>query len=70
MQATVFTFDAEEQTGTLLTDNGRRLTFSAAAFASSGLRSARPGQRMNIEVGADGISRMWIVGIGAGQRIR
>lgn len=70
MQATVHTFDPDARTGTVLTDNGRSLAFSAAAFATSGLRGARPGQRLNIEVGADGISRMWVVGIGPGQRIR
>lgn len=70
MQATVHTFDAETGTGSVLTDNGRELPFGAAAFASTSLLHLRPGQRINIEVGAAGISRMWIQGIGPGQRIR
>lgn len=70
MQATVHTFDETSGTGSVLTDNGRELPFGASAFAASCLMHVRPGQRINIEVGAAGISRMWIEGIGPGQRIR
>ncbi len=70
MQATVYTFDAATGSGSVLTDNGRELPFGSAAFAASCVLHLRPGQRINIEVGAAGISRMWIEGIGPGQRIR
>lgn len=70
MQATVHTFDAGTATGSVLTDNGRELRFGSAVFASSSLLHLRPGQRVHIEVGASGISRLWIDGIGPGQRIR
>lgn len=70
MQATVHTFDAETGTGSVLTDNGRELAFGAPVFAATCMLHLRPGQRINIEVGAAGISRMWMEGIGPGQRIR
>ena len=49
MQGTVATFDAETRTGTLLLDDGTALAFPAAAFAASGLRLLRLGQRVRIE---------------------
>lgn len=70
MQATIHTYDDATGAGSVVTDSGRSLPFTAAAFRTSGLRTTRPGQRINIEVSADGISRMWIVGVGPGQRIR
>ncbi|MDE9367839.1 hypothetical protein PZ938_19660 [Luteipulveratus sp. YIM 133132] len=70
MQATVHTFDAEDCSGSVLMDNGRALEFSRAAFLASGLRLLRPGQRVSVEVGAQGVTRLWITGVGPGQRIR
>ena len=70
MQATVHRFDPDTASGSVLPDNGREIDFGAAAFANTSLLHLRPGQRVNIEVGASGISRMWIEGIGPGQRIR
>lgn len=70
MQATVHRFDYDTASGSVLTDNGREIDFGAAAFANTALLHLRPGQRVNIEVGASGISRIWIEGIGPGQRIR
>ncbi|GAA3675242.1 hypothetical protein FB459_2935 [Yimella lutea] len=70
MQATVHRFDPDTASGSVLTDNGREIDFGVAAFANTSLLHLRPGQRVNIEVGASGISRMWIEGIGPGQRIR
>ncbi|MBC9956717.1 cold-shock protein [Yimella sp. cx-51] len=70
MQGTVHTFDAATGSGTVLTDNGREITFGSAAFAASGLIHVRPGQRISLEMGATGITRIWIDGIGQGQRIR
>jgi cold shock CspA family protein len=54
MQGTVATFDAQTHTGTLLLDDGSELTFPAAAFAASGLRLLRSGQRVSISAGPDG----------------
>ncbi|GAB3495932.1 hypothetical protein [Flexivirga sp.] len=70
MQATIHTFDEDDGSGTVLTDNGRLLTVDHGTFAKSGLRHLRTGQRVSIEVGGDGVSRLWIEGIGPGQRIR
>lgn len=70
MQASVHTFDEATGSGAVLTDNGRLLTFDAATFAASSLRHLRVGQRVSIEVGTAGLSRIWVAGIGRGQRIR
>ncbi|KNX37627.1 cold-shock protein [Luteipulveratus halotolerans] len=70
MQATVHTFDPDEGSGSVLMDNGRVLDFARAAFAASGLRHLRLGQRVSVEVGAQGVTRLWITGVGPGQRIR
>ncbi|AKU16346.1 cold-shock protein [Luteipulveratus mongoliensis] len=70
MQATVHTFDADEGSGSVLMDNGRALDFTRAAFQASGLRHLRLGQRVSVEVGAQGVTRLWITGVGPGQRIR
>jgi 2-phospho-L-lactate guanylyltransferase len=49
MQGTVATFDEERQEGTLLLDDGSEVGFPPAAFAASGLRLLRLGQRVRIE---------------------
>ncbi len=54
MQATVRTFDAQTRSGTVLLDQGIELPYDAAAFDSGGLRLARFGQRVTIEVDAAG----------------
>lgn len=51
MQATVFRFSPEG--GSVLLDDGRERTFGAAAFAASGLRLLRPGQRVRIRCSDD-----------------
>lgn len=69
MQATVFSHDPDGGT-ILVTDDGRRMTAGPDAFAGSGLRSVRPGQRLSVEVDSDGRAvRAWIIGIGEGERI-
>jgi cold shock CspA family protein len=50
MQATVATFSSQTRCGTVLLDNGAGLPFDADAFARSGLRLLRLGQRVNIRV--------------------
>jgi 2-phospho-L-lactate guanylyltransferase len=54
MQATVAAFDEDHQHGWLLLDDGRRLDFPTEAFAASGLRLLRVGQRVKIDRDADG----------------
>jgi cold shock CspA family protein len=53
VQATVASFDPETGSGTVLTDDGRRVPFDPAAFAAGGLRLLRPGQRVKMDI-ADG----------------
>ncbi|HVA61082.1 MAG TPA: hypothetical protein VNG13_11185 [Mycobacteriales bacterium] len=48
MQATVHSFEPGGS-GTVVTDDGRELAFGADAFARSGLRLLRPGQRVRLE---------------------
>jgi hypothetical protein len=54
VQATVFDFDERDLSGSVVLDNGERLPFAPAAFAVSGLRMLRPGQRVRIEMSPDG----------------
>ena len=49
MQGTVAAFDETEHNGSLLLDDGTRLDFTESAFAASGLRLLRLGQRVRIE---------------------
>ena len=56
MQATVRRFDAGTATGTVLLDDGIELPFGAEAFAGSGLRLLRTGQRVRIVLDAVGQS--------------
>lgn len=48
MQGTVSIFN-EDTSGEVVLDNGRRVPFDAAAFAVSGLRFLRMGQRVSLE---------------------
>jgi 2-phospho-L-lactate guanylyltransferase len=57
----VRTFDASTGTGSVLLDDGTPLEFGAAAFAASGLRLLRPGQRVRLRTDeAGGISFLTI----------
>lgn len=49
MQGTVATFDAAARTGTVLLDDGTEVAFPASAFAASGLRLLRLGQRVRLD---------------------
>jgi 2-phospho-L-lactate guanylyltransferase len=70
VQATVHT--TSDSGGSALLDDGREIAWSAEALAGSGLRHLRVGQRVSVELTTDqtAATRVWIVGIGAGQRIR
>lgn len=54
MQGTVSTFDPDTRTGTVLLDDGTPVSFDSAAFAASGLRFVRIGQRLRLEHDEDG----------------
>ena len=62
MQGTVATFDPAGRTGTLILDDGSELARPEAAFAASGLRLLRPGQRLTVET--DGGRRVIRVSLG------
>jgi cold shock CspA family protein len=55
MQGTVSAFDPETCSGSLLLDDGTGVEFGAEAFALSGLRLLRLGQRVRLEFGPDGV---------------
>jgi cold shock CspA family protein len=50
VQGTVATFSPDSRSGTVLLDDGTRLSFDADAFAGSGLRMLRLGQRLKMRV--------------------
>jgi 2-phospho-L-lactate/phosphoenolpyruvate guanylyltransferase len=54
VQATVRTFDDQTHSGTVLLDDGVELPFGADAFATSGLRLLRMGQRVRITTATGG----------------
>lgn len=54
VQATVSSFDPHLRAGTVLTDEGLELSYGPDAFAGSGLRHLRVGQRVAIETGGTG----------------
>jgi cold shock CspA family protein len=61
-QGTVASFDADSTAGTVLLDDGSEVAFPATAFATSGLRLLRIGQRIRLEHGEDGtVSRVTLV---------
>jgi len=69
MQATVHTFDEETRSGSVLLDDGRERPFDSDVFAKSALRHLRSGQRVSIETADEVVTRLWVVGIGPGERI-
>ena len=54
MQGTVATFDEPGTTGRCCSTTARRWRFRRRAFAASGLRLLRLGQRVRVELDADG----------------
>lgn len=62
MQGTVATFDEQTGAGSVLLDDGTELRFPAEAFAASGLRLLRVGQRVRLDRAADGgVTRVGLV---------
>lgn len=76
MQATVHTFDTSTTAGSVILDTGKVVPFAPEVFEASGLRHLRVGQRLSTELSGDPekdgtqVTRLWIVGIGATERIR
>jgi len=54
VQGTVATFDEPTGAGSVVLDDGSTVEFPAAAFAASGLRLLRPGQRVGLVHDATG----------------
>jgi redox-sensitive bicupin YhaK (pirin superfamily) len=54
VQATVREFDPAARSGTVFCDDGTVVAFGPGAFAASGLRLLRPGQRVTIGRDGDG----------------
>jgi cold shock CspA family protein len=50
VQASVHSFDDQTGAGSVLLDDGRRVSFGADVFGASGLRRLRPGQRVTVEL--------------------
>jgi len=57
VQASVHRFDPQTGEGSLLLDDGVEVPFDAEAFARSGLRLLRVGQRLTVELTGDGADR-------------
>lgn len=55
MQATVRSYDESTRSGSVLLDDGTELPYDATAFAASGLRLLRLGQRVRIGLADDGM---------------
>lgn len=70
MQASVHTYDDTSGSGSVLLNDGREVPFSGEVLDASGLRRLHPGQRVSIEMSANELTRLWIVGIGDGETIR
>ena len=64
----MYRFDPETGSGSVLTDSGDVLPFTAAALEHSGLRHLRPGQRLTAERKDDEIVRLTLGSIGAAGR--
>lgn len=70
-QGSVHTFDPSTGAGSVLLDTGEELAFPAEAFAASGLRLLRSGQRVSLDRDAAGdVTRVFIRGIGTDEVIR
>jgi 2-phospho-L-lactate guanylyltransferase len=54
VQGTISSFDEARGNGSLLLDDGKPMDFPATAFAASGLRLLRVGQRVRVEVDGAG----------------
>jgi 2-phospho-L-lactate guanylyltransferase len=53
VQATVYRYDPDTGSGSVIGDDGVVRPFSVAALRRSGLRHLRPGQRLTVQQDAD-----------------
>jgi hypothetical protein len=60
-QGTVWSFDEETVSGEVVLDDGSRLPFDDEAFAASGLRLLRPGQRVRLELRGNAVVALTII---------
>jgi 2-phospho-L-lactate guanylyltransferase len=60
VQATVASYEAESRSGTVVTDEGKTLTFAGETLAEH-LRHLRPGQRVHIQTDGEQVTsvRLW-----------
>jgi 2-phospho-L-lactate/phosphoenolpyruvate guanylyltransferase len=58
VQGTVSSFNEADHDGSLLLDDGTPMEFPATAFAASGLRLLRVGQRVRVELDDAGTVRL------------
>jgi 2-phospho-L-lactate guanylyltransferase len=72
VQASIHRAPAPDEPGAALLDDGVEVVVPFEALAESGLRHLRVGQRVSIELDAEGRSatRVWVVGIGRGETVR
>ena len=61
VQATVFEFDPHTRSGAVLLDDGVRMPFDAEALVGSRLRFLRRGQRVEVTVDHDKVTRLQIL---------
>jgi 2-phospho-L-lactate guanylyltransferase len=54
VQASVHRFDPQTHDGSLLLDDGTEVPFDPEAFARSGLRLLRLGQRLTVDLAGEG----------------
>ena len=54
MQGTVSEFDPTTRSGAVFLDDGKKVSFTGAAFAAGGLRLLRIGQRLRLETDGTG----------------
>jgi cold shock CspA family protein len=54
VQATVYRYDPDTGSGSVIGDDGVVRPFSVEALRRSGLRHLRPGQRLTVQQDADG----------------
>ncbi|WP_068400581.1 2-phospho-L-lactate guanylyltransferase [Kribbia dieselivorans] len=69
VQASVHSFDARTGRGSVLLDDGVELSFDAAAFDASGLRTLNPGERLRVVVEGDSVTSLWMTGVGESHRV-
>lgn len=64
----MYRFDPGTGSGSVVTDAGLVMPFGAEAFATSGLRLLRPGQRLGVTVASEGsepaVTSMWLESVG------